>query len=218
MTEAEWLACSDPLRMLAFLSEAGKSVRKARLFLVACCARIEHLLSEKGKRAVAAGERFADGLISEREMHAAWAAVGFPKAPPRGYAAGAARMASCSPGYDGTDHGAASAANAAACEATGRAEGDNASERAAQVAILRDIFGNPFRPPSSSPRSEPWDNNTVRRLAEAIYAERRFDELPILADALVDVGRDDEELIRHCRGEGPHVRGCWAVDLLLGKE
>jgi hypothetical protein len=62
-----------------------------------------------------------------------------------------------------------------------------------------------------------WNDGTVRRLAEAIYEERAFGRLPILADALLDAGCDNEELIAHCRSEGPHVRGCWAVDLILGK-
>ena len=62
------------------------------------------------------------------------------------------------------------------------------------------------------------DTDAVRRMAEGIYTGRAFDRLPILADALLDAGCDNEELIRHCRSDGPHVRGCWAVDLILGKE
>jgi hypothetical protein len=90
---------------------------------------------------------------------------------------------------------------------------------------LRDIFGNRFRPPPPvSPAVLNWNDGTVRRLAEGIYQERRMPEgtldsarLSILADALLDAGCDDEELIQHCRSAGPHVRGCWAVDLILGK-
>jgi hypothetical protein len=42
--------------------------------------------------------------------------------------------------------------------------------------------------------------------------------LAILADALFDAGCDNEELLTHCRADGPHVRGCWAVDLILGRQ
>jgi hypothetical protein len=63
-----------------------------------------------------------------------------------------------------------------------------------------------------------WNDGTVRRIAQGIYEEGAFDRLPILADALLDAGCDDEDLIAHCRQPGPHVRGCWAVDLILGKE
>ena len=59
--------------------------------------------------------------------------------------------------------------------------------------------------------------STAVTLARSIYAERAFDRLPILADALEDAGCDAADLLAHCRGDGPHVRGCWAVDLVLGK-
>ena len=84
--------------------------------------------------------------------------------------------------------------------------------------LLRDIFGNPFRPPPPiAPAVLAWNGGTVRRLAQAIYDERRRDDMPLLADALLDAGCMEEKLIAHCRSEGPHVRGCWVVDLLLGK-
>ena len=63
-----------------------------------------------------------------------------------------------------------------------------------------------------------WNGGTVRKLAEAIYDERAFDRLPVLADALEEAGCADEGVLRHCRGGGPHVRGCWVIDLILGKE
>jgi hypothetical protein len=90
--------------------------------------------------------------------------------------------------------------------------------RQTEAELLRDILGNPFRPSAPLPRFVVgWNDSTVRRIAAGIYEERAFDRLPILADALLDAGCDNEELIAHCRGEGPHVRGRWAVDLILGK-
>jgi hypothetical protein len=85
----------------------------------------------------------------------------------------------------------------------------------AETIFLRCIFGNPFRPIAIDPR---WLTSTVVDLATAIYDERAFDRMPILADALMDAGCDNEEIIAHCRSDGVHTRGCWAVDLILGKE
>jgi hypothetical protein len=82
------------------------------------------------------------------------------------------------------------------------------------VGLFRDIFGNPFRPLVLDPS---WLNGTVTHLAHGIYADRAFERLPILADALPDAGCEDPEILSHCRGGGPHVRGCWLTDLLLGK-
>jgi hypothetical protein len=82
---------------------------------------------------------------------------------------------------------------------------------------LRELFGNPFRPVSLAPAVLAWQGGTVRKFAESIYDEPAFERLPVLADALEDAGCRDEALVRHCRVEGPHVRGCWAVDLILGK-
>jgi hypothetical protein len=89
-----------------------------------------------------------------------------------------------------------------------------ASEKAAQVALLRDIFGNPYRPVSTEAR---WLAPAVVMLAQVIYAERSFQDLPILADALEDAGCGNADILSHCRGPGPHVRGCWALDLILRK-
>ena len=80
---------------------------------------------------------------------------------------------------------------------------------------VRDIFGNPFRPTLFDPA---WRTTDVLLLAGGIYAERAFDRMPILADSLQDAGCDRDDILSHCRGDGPHVRGCWVVDLLLGKE
>ncbi|HET6572444.1 MAG TPA: hypothetical protein VFG68_02490 [Fimbriiglobus sp.] len=82
------------------------------------------------------------------------------------------------------------------------------------AALLRCIVGYPFRPVACDPS---WRTSTVVGLAEAIYADRVFDRLPILADALEDAGCTHPDVLAHCRGDGPHARGCWVVDLILGK-
>ena len=66
--------------------------------------------------------------------------------------------------------------------------------------------------------SPEWKTDTALSLARQMYESRDFSPMPILADALQDAGCDNEDVLSHCRGPGPHVRGCWVVDLVLGKE
>src|SRR5262245_53575541 len=88
--------------------------------------------------------------------------------------------------------------------------------RRARCNLLREIFGNPFRPVAFDPA---WHTSDVLLLARGIYDEHAFDRLPILADALQDAGCDCDDLLTHLRETAaPHVRGCWALDLVLGKE
>jgi hypothetical protein len=79
---------------------------------------------------------------------------------------------------------------------------------------LRDIFGNPFRPVTLDPT---WRTPEVLLLARSLYEERRFEDMPVLADALEEAGCQNPDILAHCRQPGEHVRGCWVVDLLLGK-
>jgi hypothetical protein len=94
----------------------------------------------------------------------------------------------------------------------------SANELAAQAALLRDIAGNPFRTVNFDPAWLARGGGTLRSLARAVYDERSFDRLSILADALEEAGCDNPDVLDHCRGPGEHVRGCWVIDLLLGKE
>jgi hypothetical protein len=86
--------------------------------------------------------------------------------------------------------------------------------RRRQAILLRDVFGNPFRPVTIDPSWLAWNNSTIPNLAQGIYEERAFDRLPILADALEEAGCNDADILAHCRSGGDHVRGCWAVDLV----
>jgi hypothetical protein len=112
--------------------------------------------------------------------------------------------------YLGTYH-ATGTADRAAFDAGNRAKD---AECRAQAALLRDIFGNPFRPIAIDPS---WLTSTVTALARQMYESRDFGPMPILADALQDSGCENSDVLTHCRGDGPHVRGCWVVDLILGK-
>jgi hypothetical protein len=227
MTEAEWLAATDPDPMLEFLwTHGGASDRSLRLFGVACCRRVWHLLGdEKSVRAVEVAEWFAEReTVTSRRMDAAcrdaWGA--YYTAPSAGHSAAAraavhvtqtvrSRVNRWPFGYG--ESASFWKLTQLATVATG-----GQGEPAAQVALLRCIFGNPFRPPPSlSTAFLAWGGGTVPRLAAAIYDDRAFDRLPVLADALEDAGCADAEVLGHCRAGGEHVRGCWAVDLVLGK-
>lgn len=89
--------------------------------------------------------------------------------------------------------------------------------QAENCALIRDLFGNPFRPPHIDPTVLRWNDGTVVKVAQGIFKERAFDRLPILADALEDAGCQDAAILAHCREPGEHVRGCWVVDLLTGR-
>jgi hypothetical protein len=81
--------------------------------------------------------------------------------------------------------------------------------------LFRDVFGNPFRPVVFSPE---WRTDTTLSLARTVYDSREFSAMPILADALQDAGCDNDDVLTHCRDANQvHVRGCWVIDLVLGK-
>jgi hypothetical protein len=207
MTEAEWLACEDPGPMLDFLR--GKvSDRKLRLFACACCRKLFHpFQGERHRRAVALAEEFAGGRLSADEHDRAqeeWGRID------RRWLSGRERCeveAIWGALLLSAADGAKEASRAVA--ATGTALGG----------LLRCLVGPvPFRPlPRLNPAWLAWEGGMVARMAQVAYDARAFDRLPILADALEEAGCDAAEVLTHLRGPGPHVRGCWAVDLVLGE-
>ena len=204
MTETEWLTCADPHPMLE-LFRGEENDRKLRLFAVACSRRIWNLIDPLGQAAVDVAEAYADGIVGPNEMRAARLAC-----------QGAGGQASW---YAAATKPEVAARNAARSAQAGVASnpllGIEAGELHAQANMVRDIFCNPFRPISlDSSLLTP----TVVALAQAIYNDRAFDRMPELADALHGAGCDDDEILKHCRESGPHVRGCWVMDLVLGKE
>jgi hypothetical protein len=214
MTEAEWLACNDPAPMLGLLH--GKaSDRKLRLFAVACCRRIWHLIPNGAcRKAVETSERYADALVQRAELETARAIIG--GRPTRRLPGG--QMSGRTAAFRAAIASAEDAAHAAARAA--RATGQQAKEieRRGQSDLLRCVFGNPFRPASIDPSWLAWNNGTVVKLAQGIYDDRAFDHLPVLADALEEAGCQDTDILGHCRQPGPHVRGCWVVDATLVKD
>ncbi len=224
MTETDWLACTDPEPMLKFLQ--GKvSDRKLRLFAVACCRRIFHLiLDPRSQPAVDAAEQLAEGTVSDDDVWLTqdWADIALNDRDGEGSVDSreAAYQAMEPVAFDAADW-----TSSCAVHAVGGWKGDEAervarrAERAAQADLLRDIFGTlPFRGIIFDPSLLAWNDGVVVKLAHGIYNDRAFDRLPVLADALEDAGCDNAELLNHCRRPGEHGRGCWAVDLILGKQ
>src|SRR4051812_20317008 len=216
MTEAEWRTFPYSEAMLKFLR--GKaSDRKMRLFSVACCRRIwNSLLNERSRQAVEIAERYADGAVTRIELSVAYTQASDPSVWQFTGGLPAATAAALTAGdgtYDGTPNTPlmleAVAANVI------RVTDNIPAEWAAQCDLLRDIFGNPFRPVALDPA---WRTGDVLALARQMYESRDFGAMPILADALQDAGCDSDGILNHCRDvSANHVRGCWVVDLVLDK-
>ncbi len=222
MNEVEWRSCGDPRPMVnSPLSQ--KSERKLRLFACACCRKFWDALCG-WQEAVIVAERFADGLATPEELEEA-------DLPPSQEApTGLYYLLE-------TDaiNAAYGVANALATWAElqeqqrirserranyGPEEVKAAGEVAGQVVLreqadlLRDIVGNPFHAVIVDPS---WRLAKAVSLAQSIYDECAFDRMPKLANALEEAGCTDAEILNHCRQQGEHVRGCWVVDLCLGK-
>jgi len=220
------------------------SARKLRLFACACYHRIRHLLPDtRAQAAVEVAEQVAEGVASEEERRRAEATVREPLDAMESHwraSQGAERIA-LEPTHDALAlagvilwdqpqkaayYAASNAHLTFACIANPGDASSNigfctsrAAEERVQTDLLRCIFGPlPFHPAYLDPSWLAWNDGTVPRVAQAIYDDTAFERLPVLADALEDAGCTDAEILGHCRGPGPHVQGCWVVDLLLGKE
>ena len=220
MTEAEWLACGDPGQLLAHL-EGKASERKLRLFAVACCQYCRQLrLNNDQRDALDVGARFADSEATEEELAEAHRkADGFvtelytrmsSEDGIRRIAEAYTVATAIRPATTDSDMHTRAAIVTFWIE---RAVGPDHNPQLAD--LLRDIFGNPFRPAAFDPA---WRTGTVLALATQMYESRDFGAMPILADALQDAGCTSEDVLNHCRdAHATHVRGCWVVDLVLGK-
>jgi hypothetical protein len=207
MAEQDWLASDDPEAMLLYLSPAA-SDRKLRLFACACCRRIWDLLPEgASRRAVETSERFADGEATADDLQRSWSAARRLVAGVEARVAGWNRLTAAEvEARDAARSGAWSAAHSVVADS-------DREERQAQCDLLRDIF-QPFHPVAAQAT---WLTPEVTELARVMYRERTLDRMPALADALEKAGCRDEAVLAHCGGPGPHVRGCWVLDLLTAR-
>jgi hypothetical protein len=208
------------------------SERKERLLDCACVRELWHLLAiSVGRQAVEVAERYADGFATVQQLHDVQAralvladaetAQAF-QGQPNSYSAYSAAAAVAWEFRDGADplKHAADAIAWTGIVGNGPPHRREANERRRavlrdQADLVRDVFGNPFQLLSFDARLRSID---VVALATTIYDDRAFDRLPILADALMDAGCTNDDIISHCHSPGPHVRGCWVVDLILGKQ
>jgi hypothetical protein len=227
-TEQAWLSSTTPNSLLLTLK--GKRLpRQRRLFAVACCRRWLHeMLDPESRNAVEVAERYVDGLANREELETAYRLA---------QEIAARRIEPCHTATESDESRLRSEWRLAyiaqiACAPSGMDDvvsellkraarlGSEHQERERIVlsTLIRDIFGNPFRPrPPVDSSWLSWNDGLIPKLAQAIYDDRIFDRLPILADALEEASCADADILNHCRQPGEHVRGCWVVDLLLGK-
>ena len=219
MTEAEWLACTQFSGLwIPLVKKASK--RQRRLFWCAGARRHERYLTDRHLRdALEVAERFADGAASKEELQAAHAAARAtePDSSPRTRQARAREFARVQVEASCMSDSSMGSGWRDSYHDRGK-DYDPGPEGWARLELLRDIIGNPFRTVRLDPAWLSWADGTVGRLARAIYDERAFDRMPILADALEDAGCTNVDILGHCRGPGPHVRGCWVVDLLAREQ
>jgi hypothetical protein len=220
MTESEWLACDTPTLLLAHVREMI-SPRKDRLLAIGACSVVGDLLPDvRGRPYLFVAEAYADGRVSELDLQ--WAA-GKMIAAGTGNSAVVNRVEWTRAEIDAMDAVARCLEPSQSFVAMLTVQrilsavahhGTPERNTPELIQLIHDVMGNPFRSAAVDPR---WLTSTVVALADAIYADRAFDRLPILADALEDAGCADADILAHCCGPGPHVRGCWVVDAVLGK-
>lgn len=216
MTEAEWFACGDPIDMLLVSPGKNASDRKVRLFLCGCCRRVWDFLSPENRAAVEVAERFANGLATVDELRATEGRSRMyrddddeeplPEDQPPSYWCDVAA-------WKVTGERVIVRVGDV-CDATRRVAGDRSGEweEVVQARLLRCALGNPFR---EVPFDPAWRTPAVLALAKAIDADRTFDRVTRLADMLAGAGCEQQDVLSHLRGPGPHARGCWIIDSLV---
>lgn len=208
-----WDATADTLALLTAAADQKVSPRKFRLLMAALVRDARGpRLAPVVEQTVSLAERFADGLVELRRVANAhgdlddrWAGSELPL------------VLDPDPGYL-TDRTLAVVRRLGGWDVSGRT-GDALDEfvrgRDRRNRFVREVFGNPFRPLAVEPK---WLTATVHWLARGAYQTGRFDALPVLADAIEEGGCDNRPLLDHLRDPAAtHVRGCWAVDAILGK-
>jgi hypothetical protein len=245
VSEDDWTTCTDPQLMLMLLrSRRAATDRKLRLFACACCRRIwDRFPHQLNRDLVAAVEDHPDGRFEDADIYNAGVASSSVEHELRGVPAywvakylgrgfykmtafeSAALVACKAMSVDDPEYGHRVGDALFWSVPRGAAEARDVSlpepvpaaarvEATAQAGLLREVSGNPFRPVAFEGE---WRTEAVVGLARGMYETRDFGPMPVLADALEDAGCADADILAHCREGGPHVRGCWVVDAVLGK-
>lgn len=217
MTEEQWLTGEEPAPLYRYACGSADD-RRSRLYAVACCRRKwKYFTDERIQRAVETAESFAEGEGTLGDLDYASQQVSSAFYEWRSKHGSQGQLTRISFACLGLVR-----SRVDLWQLTTNTSGiPNNSARARaldgiqQSKLLREIYGNPFR--SVAFNSE-WRTSDVMLLATGTYGERAFDRMPILADALQDAGCDSDSLLNHLRdSSATHVRGCWALDLVLGK-
>jgi Inner membrane component of T3SS, cytoplasmic domain len=208
LTAQEWQESHDLSRLLGNVLMSQPSERKLRLL---ACAIVRRLRNPAGdplsEQIFHISERYADQMAETRERYDVCDEVMKTADPARRLACATARDSALSAVFQ-----------TARLSARLRKDIPPADVETIQADLLRDIFVNPCLPIATmDPSWLAWNEGTIRRMAQTIYDERRFRDLPILADALEEAGCDNQDILHHCRQWGEHGRGCWVVDNLIGK-
>lgn len=224
MRKREWARCSNPERMLfqVWGLKQPANARRLRLFTLSAGRRLwEQVTDEACQSAVQLAWRQAESAVSAEEV--------------------AGQLGTLRPAYDEalatdslerarivnvlavllTDPGPAAMALIRPHSLVGGAQLIpllNPSEMSACCGLLREFFADRGFSPTIEPALLSWNSGAIPRLASVVYEDQAFDRLPILADALEEAGCTDADILAHCRKPGEHWRGCWVVDLILGKE
>jgi hypothetical protein len=222
MNKENWSACANAWDMLESLR--GKaSERKLRLLACAFCRRISHLLTPEDYSDLELGEKVAEGLLpvdSPVVTDARNRRYGTPPFPASMVAAKAPLLVNP---FLAAGAGASSASDALADSSDGSKESTarlacKLAEQKEQAGLVRDVFGHLYFSGKVDSSWLRWNDGMVPDLARSIYKRRRFEDMPILHDALLDAGCDNQDILDHCESPGPHVRGCWVLDQILGWE
>jgi hypothetical protein len=216
MTEEEWLEQTEPWRLTYAVLSSGISTRKARLAGVACCRQIWHRLPEgRCRQAVEIAERFADGKAGPEDLAGVRSRLPKPGANVNRWLLDAllhiAAVEFDLNNFIWDIHGWAERQSFQNLGVNSPWR-ENWSDRL--CCLIRDVIGNPFRAVTIN---SSWVTTNVSAIAHAIYVGRRFEDMPILADALEEAGCMDATFLEHCRANEVHARGCLVVDLILGK-
>lgn len=228
MSEQEWDEETDASTKLEFLP-GEISERKLMMFAATCCKRMGSLVTDHRLLAgIECVQRLPEGNIQPSELQHIISGVWeyYHSQLARQFddpACGAVieALERDSQHWPVAHHWVAAVSSHVKCAIVdpliqrGEDESAWAEEQREQCLIVSDIFGNPFRPVSLD---QSWRTSTIQAIAKQMYDSHDFSPMPILADALQDSGCENEDILSHCRGDGPHVRGCWVVDLILGKE
>jgi hypothetical protein len=240
MTETDWLSSESPAKLFQFV-RTKLSARKLQLLSCGCARLVWDVLTLHQREVVATVERYADGMIpateydpiveqATRTLTTTYHTEQGPDLPHDQALSRVIHALVCTP----VDEGAYAAMDWVVTSFTRRPATTERMATAQQARrgvceVIREVVGNPFLERiipgpewvQSGGAVTPWMlrvGETARALAQSIQAHQAFDRMPILADAMEDDGCTDYDLLAHLRENRTHVRGCWALDLVLGKK